>query len=92
MQSLIAKATEYIGERECGAMDLTKQSQENAAYMIEAIKTKLRVATGAAIKPEHFDLALYEDLKDIYDHVSSKPHFSVSEMDAIVLELGRLRK
>ncbi|MBO9606046.1 MAG: DUF1128 domain-containing protein [Paenibacillaceae bacterium] len=73
-------------------MDLTTATPENAAYMIEAIKTKLRVATGAAIKPEHFNLALYEDLKDIYDHVNGKPHFSVSEMDAIVLELGRLRK
>jgi len=73
-------------------MDLSQKTIENAAFMIEAIKTKLRVATGAAIKPDHFDFELYEDLKDIYDHVNSKSTFSVSEMDAIVLELGRLRK
>lgn len=73
-------------------MDLTQQTLENAAFMIEAIKTKLRVASGAAIKPEHFDFNLYEDLKDIYEHVIGKSNFSVSEMDAIVLELGRLRK
>lgn len=73
-------------------MDLTQKSPENAAHMIEAIKTKLRVASGAAIKPEHFDPDKYEDLVDIYEHVNARKQFSVSEMDAIVLELGRLRK
>lgn len=73
-------------------MDLSQRSAENVAYMIDAIKTKLRVASGAAIKPEHFDDAKYEDLKDIYELVASKSAFSVSEIDAIVSELGRLRK
>ncbi|MEX2460544.1 MAG: DUF1128 domain-containing protein [Paenibacillaceae bacterium] len=73
-------------------MDLTKNTIENADYIIDAIKTKLRMASGAALSAKQFDLELYEDLKDIYDLVQSKPYFSVSEMDAIVLELGRLRK
>jgi len=73
-------------------MDLTENSLENADFIIDAIKTKLRMASGAALSAKQFDLDLYEDLKDIYDLVKSKPHFSVSEMDAIVLELGRLRK
>jgi uncharacterized protein YfkK (UPF0435 family) len=73
-------------------MDLTVNSLENAEYIIDRIKTKLRMASGAALSANQFDLSLYEDLKDIYDLVASKPYFSVSEMDAIVLELGRLRK
>lgn len=73
-------------------MDLTQQTTENIAFMIDAIKTKLRVASGAAIKPEHFDAGKYEDLVDIYEHVESRSKFSVSEMDAIVVELGKLRK
>lgn len=73
-------------------MDLTRQSEEHIAFMIDKIKSKLRVASGAAIKPEHFDKDKYEDLKDIYDLVESKDRFSVSEIDAIVSELGKLRK
>jgi uncharacterized protein YfkK (UPF0435 family) len=73
-------------------MDLTDNTLANAEYIIDQIKTKLRMASGAALSATQFDLELYEDLKDIYDLVQSKPYFSVSEMDAIVLELGRLRK
>lgn len=73
-------------------MDLSTPSAEHIAFMIDAIKNKLRVASGAAIRPEHFDDEKYEDLRDIYDLVISKSAFSVSEIDAIVTELGRLRK
>lgn len=73
-------------------MDLSQTTAEQIAYMIDAIKTKLRVASGAAIKPEHFDNEKIEDLKDIYHLVESRDTFSVSEIDAIVSELGRLRK
>lgn len=73
-------------------MDLSQATEENIAYMIDAIKTKLRVASGAAIKAEFFDTAYFEDLKDIYELVAGKERFSVSEIDAIVSELGRLRK
>ncbi len=73
-------------------MDLSRNTTENIAYMIDAIKNKLRVASGAAIKAEFFDESQYEDLKDIYELVDSKDRFSVSEIDAIVSELGKLRK
>jgi uncharacterized protein YfkK (UPF0435 family) len=72
-------------------MDLSQPTQANVEYMIEAIKTKLRMATGAAMQASSFDARRYEDLKDIYDLVSSKERFSVSEVEAIVSELGRLR-
>ncbi|MEK0317108.1 DUF1128 domain-containing protein [Cohnella sp. 56] len=72
-------------------MDLSKPTQENVEYMIEAIKTKLRMATGAAMQASHFTAERYEDLKDIYDMVASKERFSISEVEALVSELGRLR-
>ncbi|WP_010272602.1 DUF1128 domain-containing protein [Paenibacillus senegalensis] len=65
---------------------------DNAERMLEAIKAKLKVASGSAIKASHIDERKHEDLQDIYELVMSKDKFSVSEMDAIVMELGRLRK
>lgn len=73
-------------------MDLSGKSAENAEFMIEAIKKKLRMASAAAFKATHFNMELYEDLKDIYDMVMSKNSFSISEIEAITLELGRLRQ
>lgn len=73
-------------------MDLTLNTLENTEYMIEEIKKKLRMATGGSLKGSHFDPALYEDLKDLYDMVASKSTFSISEIDAITSELGKLRK
>ncbi|WP_256761221.1 DUF1128 domain-containing protein [Cohnella sp. WQ 127256] len=72
-------------------MDLNQPSQQNVEYMIEAIKTKLRMATGAAMQASSFTSDKYEDLKDIYDMVSSKDRFSISEVEALVSELGKLR-
>ncbi|RED56745.1 DUF1128 domain-containing protein [Cohnella lupini] len=72
-------------------MDLNQPTQENVEYMIEAIKTKLRMATGAAMQASSFTNEKYEDLKDIYDMVASKDRFSISEVEALVSELGKLR-
>ncbi|MCP3738227.1 DUF1128 domain-containing protein [Rossellomorea sp. BNER] len=73
-------------------MDLTKKSPENVEYMIDQIKQKLRMANVGAIKPNHFDSEMYEELKDIYEIVDRKDRFSPSEMQAIVEELGHLRR
>ncbi|MFD2114843.1 DUF1128 domain-containing protein [Paenibacillus yanchengensis] len=73
-------------------INLEQHSEENVAYMIETIKTKLRMASGAAMQPTNFDQDKYEDLKDIYDIIASKDKFSISEVEALVSELGRLRK
>jgi len=72
-------------------MDLTQPTQENVEFMIEAIKTKLRMATGSAMQASSFTADKYEDLKDIYDMVQSKDRFSISEVEALVSELGKLR-
>ncbi|MFT4413863.1 DUF1128 domain-containing protein [Fredinandcohnia humi] len=73
-------------------MDLSQKSVENVEFMIEAIKEKLKVLNLGAIKPSHFDEEMYEELKDIYDLTMRKNSFSPNEMQALVEELGSLRK
>jgi uncharacterized protein YfkK (UPF0435 family) len=73
-------------------VDLSQKSTENVEFMIEKIKEKLRVLNFGAIKPSHFDEEMYEELKDIYEMVMKKNSFSPNEMQAIVEELGNLRK
>lgn len=73
-------------------MDLTLNTLENTEYMIEEIKKKLRMASGAALKASKLNDEQYEDLRDIYDMVAGKMQFSISEIEAITKELGRLRK
>ncbi|MEH7226220.1 DUF1128 domain-containing protein [Bacillus sp. JJ1566] len=73
-------------------MDLSQKSVENVEFMIEKIKEKLKVLNFGAIKPSHFDEEMYEELKDIYDLTMRKSTFSPNEMQALVEELGSLRK
>ena len=73
-------------------MDLAQWSEENVEFMFEEIKRKLRMATGGSIKGSAIKAELYEDLKDLYEMVASKEKFSISEIDAITSELGKLRK
>jgi len=73
-------------------MDLTQPSQDNVRFMMGEIAKKLKMATLAAMKPDSFATDRYEDIKDIYDMVCAKDRFSINEMEAIVSELGRLRK
>nr|WP_263323181.1 DUF1128 domain-containing protein [Neobacillus sp. Marseille-Q6967] len=73
-------------------MNLSEKTTENVEFMIEQIKEKLKVLNLGAIKPSHFDEEMYEELKEIYEMVMKKPTFSPNEMQAIVEELGSLRK
>lgn len=72
--------------------ELTEATESNLEFMIEEIKKRLKMAAVNAIKPGHFDLGQYEDIRDIYELVASKSTFSISEMESLVTELGRLRK
>jgi uncharacterized protein YfkK (UPF0435 family) len=72
-------------------MNLTTPSLEGLAYMLEAIKNKLRVANQSVINPEHFTLEHFEDILFIYNLVESKSQFSISEVEAIVAELGNMK-
>lgn len=71
--------------------NLQLQTQENVEFMIEVIKTKLKMASAAAMQASNFDLNKYEDIKDLYEVVASKEKFSISEVEALVSELGKLR-
>lgn len=73
-------------------MDLTQPSVENISYMLETIKEKLRMVNVDAMKSEDFKATAYEDLVYLYEMVNKRDSFSPSEMQAIVAELGSLRK
>ncbi|NEU29405.1 DUF1128 domain-containing protein [bacterium LRH843] len=73
-------------------MDLTINTRENIEFMLEEIKDKLHIVNAGALNSKSFYTDNYEDLREIYELVIRKKSFSVSELDAIVSELGRLRK
>lgn len=73
-------------------MESNEKTQTDVDMMIETIKEKLKMASAAAMQSSAFSVDQYENIKDIYDIVVSKPTFSISEMEAIVCELGRLRR
>ncbi|KKO53028.1 DUF1128 domain-containing protein [Paenibacillus sp. DMB20] len=72
-------------------MDLNDKTQENLEYMIEQIKLKLRMASAAAMQASAFSKEQYDDIRDLYEMVMSKNTMSISEVEAIASELGRLR-
>lgn len=69
-----------------------ERTQANVEMMIDVIKDKLKMATAAAMQSSAFSVEQYDDIKDIYDIIMSKPAFSISEVEAIVSELGKLRR
>ncbi|QYR20574.1 DUF1128 domain-containing protein [Paenibacillus sp. sptzw28] len=71
--------------------NLNEPTHENVEFMIDTIKTKLRMATAAAMQASNFNMDKYEDIKDLYDIVAGKDKFSISEVEALVSELGQLR-
>lgn len=71
--------------------NLQQASMENMVIMIEEIKSKLKMASAAAMQASSYNLNKYEDIKDIYEVITSKDKFSISEVEAIVSELGKLR-
>ncbi|MDQ0340351.1 uncharacterized protein YfkK (UPF0435 family) [Caldalkalibacillus uzonensis] len=71
---------------------LEEASRENIEYIIEWIKKKVNVVNTAAINPKSFDTDQYEDLLDLYELMRKKNHFTMSELDSILTELGKMRK
>lgn len=72
-------------------MDLSIKSTEHMHFMIEEIKTKLRMASGDVLRATHFDINQYDNIKFIYDLVMSKTNISIPEMEAIATELRKMR-
>jgi uncharacterized protein YfkK (UPF0435 family) len=73
-------------------VDITVKNDATVQFMLEEIKNRLKMATMAAIKPDHFNAEHYEDVRDLYEFVITKTTFSITEMEAIVDELGRIKK
>ena len=73
-------------------MDLQNNTPENIQFLVSEIVTKLKMVNVEAIKLESLNDERYEDLVDIYHLVKSKNQFSPNEMQAVVEELGNLRK
>ncbi len=73
-------------------MSVQDRTQASVEQMINTIKDRLKMATAAAMQSSAFSVEQYDDIKDIYDIVVSKPSFSISEVEALVSELGRLRR
>jgi uncharacterized protein YfkK (UPF0435 family) len=81
-----------IRRKDClHSMDLTQPSQENVEYMIEGIKSKLKMASAAAMQASAFSVDNYEDILDIYEVAMGSDRLSISQVEALVSELGRLR-
>ena len=72
--------------------DLSVKSTENIKIMINGIQEKLQMINSSAMRADSFNDSSYEDLLEIYEMVMSKDRFSPSEMQAIVVEIGKLRK
>ncbi len=73
-------------------MSMEIPSKENMALILDELKKKLTMANTSVMNPDTFDLDVYEDLLDLYQMVTRKERISISEMEAIVSELGNLRK
>lgn len=75
----------------CLSLSNNEKNRESLAIMIEDIKTRLHIVNGAAIKPEDFSSEKYEEIEELHTMVMKKNNFSVSELDAIIAELGTMR-
>lgn len=73
-------------------MNLEQPSRENIEFILDELKKKLTMANTSVINPDAFDLSVYEDLYDLYHMVIRKERVSISEMEAIVTELGSMRR
>ncbi|KGX83677.1 MULTISPECIES: DUF1128 domain-containing protein [Pontibacillus] len=73
-------------------MNLNEPTNENLRYMINHLADQLQVVNRGLMDPEDYDLKHYEDIKDIYDMTQMRGQMSVSEIQAVVGELGKFRK
>ena len=71
---------------------MRERTRESLNEMIEQMKDKLRLVNSDAMKADQFPIERFDDVEELHTMVMKKGTFSVSEMDAIVSELGNLRK
>ncbi|MCS1351946.1 DUF1128 domain-containing protein [Mechercharimyces sp. CAU 1602] len=74
-------------------MNLGEPNKENMHFMIENMKTNLRVVNGSIISAEDFNLDQYEDIYDLYRLVEKKKgKMTTMELEGILAELASMRK
>lgn len=73
-------------------MNLDNPSKENMVFILNELQKKLTMANTSVMNPNSFELDVYEDLLDLYHLVRRMERVSISEMEAIVSELGSMRK
>jgi len=67
---------------------VTKSNEE----MIEEIRGRLNLVNQSLINPEKYKSADAQEVKEVYDYVTSKASFTPSEASAIADALGQIRK
>lgn len=73
-------------------MNLNEATNENLRYIIDELAVQLQVVNRGLMDPEDYDLQYYDQIKEMYDMAQMKGQLSVSEIQAIVGELGKFRK
>ncbi|KGX93196.1 hypothetical protein N781_12365 [Pontibacillus halophilus JSM 076056 = DSM 19796] len=73
-------------------MNLSEATQENLAFVINGLAEDLQVVNRSIMDAEDYDIRYYDQIKDLYDMVQMKGQLSVSEIQAVVGELGKYRK
>ncbi|MFC0524108.1 DUF1128 domain-containing protein [Pontibacillus salicampi] len=73
-------------------MDLSNPTTDNLHFMINQLAEQLQVVNRGLMDPEDYDMDQYDNIKEVYDMVQMKGQLSVSEIQAVVGELGKFRK
>jgi uncharacterized protein YfkK (UPF0435 family) len=73
-------------------VNLEKPSVQNIEFILDELKKKLTMVNTSVMNPEAYGLECYEDLLEFYQMIMKNNRISISEMEAIVTELGNLRK
>lgn len=64
----------------------------NNEQMIDEIRGQLNLVNQSVIDPEKFKTANEQEIREIYDYVTSKASFTPSEASAIAEALGQIRQ
>lgn len=74
-------------------MNLETPNKENLTYLIESIKSQLKVANASIIDAKDFRLEDYEEIKELFQLIDRrKGQLTMMEIDELLAELGRLRQ
>lgn len=73
-------------------MNLNDATHENLSWIVNQIKSQLKVVNTSLITPEDFTLEQYPELLEIYRLIEKKQgRLSMMEIEGILEELAQLR-